>query len=43
MISYDYKVIICNFEKPEEHERLYNAPQIDKVAIIIVDKENTSL
>ena len=43
MISDDYKVIIrADKRPPGEHERRFNAPQIDEVAIVIVDNENTS-
>ena len=43
IISDDYKVIIrADKRPPGEHERRSNAPQIDEVAIVIVDNENTS-
>ncbi|KAL0860211.1 hypothetical protein ABMA27_010518 [Loxostege sticticalis] len=43
MFSDDYKIVIRADKRPRgEHERRFNAPQIDEVAIVIVDSENTS-
>ncbi|GBP92459.1 hypothetical protein EVAR_99635_1 [Eumeta japonica] len=43
MISDDYKIVIRADKRPRgEHERRFNAPQIDEVAVVIVDNENTS-
>ncbi|XP_044729175.1 uncharacterized protein LOC123292526 [Chrysoperla carnea] len=43
MISDDYKIVIRADKRPRgEHERRFNAPQVDEVAIVVVDNENTS-
>ncbi|GBP51525.1 hypothetical protein EVAR_44501_1 [Eumeta japonica] len=43
MISDDYKIVIRADKRPRgEHKRRFNAPQIDEVAVVIVDNENTS-
>lgn len=40
MISDRYKVVIRADKKPVgEHERRYNAPQVDEVAVVIVDND----
>lgn len=42
MISDRYKVVIKADKKPiGEHERRYNAPQVNEVAVVIVDNECT--
>lgn len=42
MVSDDYKIIIRADKRPiGEHERRFNAPQVNEVAVVMVDNESS--